>query len=200
MPKEIVLDLKPKENKWRSYAPLVLVVAGATFLIFTLGFAAGKFTQFPVPLIGSKNEATPSATRKDWFVYEAAKFSIEYPKGWKARKNLQDEPEGVTVETDGGRVQVWITPVREYRFSKEQKDKQEDVKERKLSVDGREAAVKEFSYKDGDFFIVVEIPSGEDKPKVITWIGAANSEFKTAALETIKTLKTKKAPEEKSDE
>ncbi|MDP2720642.1 MAG: hypothetical protein Q8O75_01750 [bacterium] len=195
MPKEIVLDLKPKENKFKTYFPFVAAIIFLALVFFASGFAIGKYTEFEVPLFGAKEEATKSTTRKGWFVSETASYLFEYPKNWEVRKNKKDGPTGAKIEGAGGHVQFWITNVREYKFSKEQSDKQKRVTESKLAIDGRQAQVTQYLYKNGDFFIVVRLPAAIGKPKVIFWAIAANAEFKKTVMEIVTTFKGKKAVE-----
>jgi hypothetical protein len=194
---EIVLDIKPKENKLKTYAPWAIAAVLVALAPFLIGFAIGKYTELDVPFT-SKETATKSATRKGWYVFETKGFSIEYPKGWEVEKNSSDEPLGAKVETDGGRAQFWFTEEREYRFSDDQKKKQKGEKESSLNVDQRTATVTEYLYKDGDRFIVIETPASPKKTKVIFWIVAANTEYKEFLLEIVSTFKSTKKIEEET--
>ena len=195
MPKEIVLDLKPKENKFKTYFPFVAAIVLLALGFFVGGFALGKYTEFEVPILGTKEEATKSATRKGWVVSETANYLFEYPKDWEVRKNEKGQPTGAKIEGAGGHIQFWLTNVREYKFSKEQTAKQKKATESKLAIDGRQAQVTEYAYKSGDFFIVVRLPAAIGKPKVIFWVVAANAEFKKTVMEIVTTFKGKKAVE-----
>ncbi|HEX7456368.1 MAG TPA: hypothetical protein VF303_02790 [Candidatus Nanoarchaeia archaeon] len=190
MAKEIILDIKPKESKLKKYLPIVTVAVVVTCILFAAGYGLGRYTEFEVPLFGEKG-ATKSATRKGWCVFETRDFSIEYPKNWEVSKNSDTEPIGAKVEGDGARVQFWLTDVREYRFSKEQREKQTKVRKTKLDVDGREADVTSYSYKDGDFFIVVEAASSEKRPKEIFWLLASDTKFKETSMEIVSTFVSK---------
>ena len=190
MAQEVVLDIKPKENKLKVYAPPIIIAVLLASVLFLIGFAVGKYTEFELPLT-SRETATKSATRKGWFVYETKNFSLEYPKSWKVKKNSIDEPIGAKVETDGGRVQLWFMQEREYRFSERQKKAQKSKKESDLKVDGRTAAVIEYLHKDGDYFIVIEVPASKEKPEVIFWVVAANTEYKDFLMEIASTFVSK---------
>ena len=201
MAKEIVLDIKPKENtinkikpQWPWIGAAILVAAA----IFTIGFAIGKFTDFEVPLLDGET-ATKSATRAGWFVLETSKFSIEYPKGWEVKINPKDEPAGAKIASDGAKVEFWLTNVRAYKFTKEQTNQQKGVRETKLNIDGRDAYIQKFIYKEGDIFVVTELTAAGEKPKVIFWINAADADFEKTASEVISTFQGKKVLEEEND-
>ena len=196
MAQEIVLDIKPKKNKLKVYAPPVIIAVLLASVLFLIGFAVGKYTEFELPLT-SKETATKSATRKGWFVYETKNFSLEYPKSWKVKKNSADEPIGAKVETDGGRVQFWFTKERVYRFSAGQKKTHKSKTKSNLKVDGRTAAVIEYLHKDGDYFIVIEAPASKEKPEVTFWVVAANTEYKDFLMEIASTFLSKSVVEEK---
>lgn len=198
MAKEIVLDIKPQEtiiNKIKPHLPWIGAAILITAVIFTIGFALGKFTEFEIPLFEEKT-ATKSATRTGWFVFETKNFSIEYPKNWEVKKNPEDEPVGAKVSSDGARVEFWITNVRAYKFTNEQIGEQKEAKETKLNIDEREASVKRFIYKDGDIFAVTQLIASEKKPEVIFWVTATDIDFEKAANEIISTFKGKKILEE----
>ena len=187
--KEIVIDIKPKENKLKIYLPFLAVAVLLAGLFFIIGFGLGKHTEIELPLL-SEETATKSATRKGWFVYETKGFSIEYPKHWEVKLNSKEEPEGGKVLGGGGKIEFWSGTIKVYKFTKEQKSKQSGTQSIKLTIDGRKSAVTEYSYKKGDFFIVVEVPEKEKKPKVLFWIIAANKEYKKIVMEIISTFKT----------
>ena len=194
MAKEIVLDIKPKENAINKIKPQLPWIGAAILIaaaIFTIGFAIGKFTEFEVPLFEGKT-ATKSATRAGWFVFETSKFSIEYPKGWEIKINPKDGPAGAKIASDGAKVEFWLTGVRAYKFTKEQTSQQKGAKETKSNIDGRDAFAKRFIYKEGDIFAVTEIAASEEKPKVVFWTVAADESFEKTASEIISTFKGKK--------
>ena len=194
MAKEIVLDIKPKENAINKIKPQLPWIGAAILIaaaIFTIGFAIGKFTEFEVPLFEGKT-ATKSATRKGWFVFETSKFSIEYPKGWEVKINPKEGPAGAKIASDGAKVEFWLTEVRAYKFTKEQTSQQKGAKETKSNIDGRDAYVQKFLYKEGGIFTVTELTASEEKPKVIFWTNAADAEFEKTASEIISTFKSKK--------
>ncbi|MEX0621572.1 MAG: hypothetical protein WD187_01060 [Candidatus Woykebacteria bacterium] len=188
MAKEIVIDIKPTENKLKAYLPLIIAAVSVAGLFFLVGFAIGNYTSFELPLFQEK-EATKSATRKGWFVYESSKFTIEYPKGWKVGQNPKDGPAGAEILGPGARVEFWQDTPRAYKFTSEQKKKQRKTNSSKLGIDGREAQVTEYPYKDGDSFIVITLPEEKNKLKVIFWVNVANNEHKKLALEIVSTYK-----------
>ena len=201
MAKEIVLDIKPKENTINKIKPQLPWIGAAILVaaaIFPIGFAIGQFTDFEVPLWDGET-ATKSATRAGWFVFETSKFSIEYPKGWEVKINPKDEPAGAKIASDGAKVEFWLTNVRAYKFTKEQTNQQKGVRETKLNIDGRDAYIQKFIYKEGDIFVVTELTAAGEKPKVIFWINAADADFEKTASEVISTFQGKKVLEEEND-
>ena len=77
-----------------------------------------------------------------------------------------------------------------YKFTEEQKKKQEKSVATKLEIDGRNTTLVEYPFKEGDSFIVAQIPKTEKKPKVIFWINASNKDFRKTAIEIMLTFKT----------
>ncbi|OGY25201.1 MAG: hypothetical protein A2Z11_01825 [Candidatus Woykebacteria bacterium RBG_16_43_9] len=189
MAKEIVIDIKQKENKFKTYAPWIATAVLVAAAFFIIGFGIGKYTQVELPLF-SEETATKSATRKNWFVFETKNFSIEYPKNWEVKKNSKDKPAGGKVLGSGGKVEFWFDTIRAYKFSKEQTKKQSKTTTTKLEIDGRKADVTTYPYKGGDFFIVIEVPKVKKKPKVTFWLNVADSEFKKTVMEIVSTFKT----------
>ena len=189
MPKEVILDIKQKENKIKKYLPWVAIatlIAGAFFII---GFGIGNKTDFELPLF-QEETPTKSATRKNWYVHETKNFSIEYPKGWEVKNNAKDEPTGAKVLGSGGKVEFWFVEEKVYKFTQDQKKKQEKSTTTKLEIDGRSATITEYPFKEGDIFIVAEVPKTEKKKEVIFWINASNKEFRKTAVEIMSTFQT----------
>lgn len=189
MPKEVILDIKQKENKIKKYLPWVgiaVLIAGAFFII---GYGIGNKTDFELPLF-QEETPTKSATRKNWYIHETRNFSIEYPKDWEVKNNAKDEPVGGTVLGSGGKVEFWFMEEKVYKFTQAQKKKQEKPTSSKLEIDGRNTTLVEYPFKEGDIFIVAQIPKSEKKPKVIFWINASNKDFRKTAIEIMSTFKT----------
>lgn len=189
MPKEVILDIKQKENKIKKYLPWVgiaMLIAGAFFII---GYGIGNKTDFELPLF-QEETPTKSATRKNWYVHETRNFSIEYPKDWEVKNNAKDEPVGGMVLGSGGKVEFWFREEKVYKFTQAQKKKQEKSVATKLEIDGRTTTLVEYPFKEGDIFIVAEVPRTEKKPEVIFWINASNKDFQKTAIEIMSTFKT----------
>jgi len=196
MAEEIILDLKPKENKIKNIIPILIIIIIA-FIFFAGGFALGKYTKFEI-IPPKKEDVTASATKKNWNTFKASTYTFEYPKNWQVKKNSKKDPPGAKIEGDGAKVEFWFTNIREYRFSNEQKEKQKEVQETTINIDKQTAYVTIYSFQKGDYFIVVELPKNEDKPKVVFWAIAANNKFKQTALGIITSFETKKKVVKKS--
>lgn len=189
MVKEVILDIKQNENVLKKYLPWVVIaflIAGASFII---GYGIGNKTEFELPLF-QEETPTKSATRKNWYVHETKNFSIEYPKDWEVTNNTKDEPTGATVLGSGGKVEFWFIEEKVYKFTEEQKKKQKKPTSSKIKIDDRNTTLIEYSFKEGDTFIVVEVPKTEKKPKVIFWMNVSNNNFRKTAVEIISTFKT----------
>ena len=188
MPKEIILDIKPKENKIKVYLPWIIASCALAAIFFASGYGVGRYTDASLPFF-KKTGATESATRKGWYVYEDAKFSFEYPKGWEVKTDSGEE-KGTKVTGDGGEIRFWLDTIRPFKFTLEQTKNQEKSKVTNLKIDGRSAEVTEYPYKDGSSFTVIEVPKTEKKEKVAFWLNAAGNSFKKILFEILSTFKT----------
>lgn len=156
---------------------------------FSSGYGIGRYTQASLPFF-KKPSATESATRKGWYVYETAKFSFEYPKGWEVKKGSKDSEEEVTVTGDGGEIAIWFDTVRPFKFTATQTKNQKESEVSTLKIDERNAEVTEYPYKDGSSFTVIEVAESEKKKKIIFWLNTARDSFKKTLFEILSTFKT----------
>jgi hypothetical protein len=190
MDKGKVVDIQLKENKFRKYATHILVFVILAAIPFSTAFAVGKYTNLEI-FEKAQTPANASPTRPDWFVFEANQFTIEYPKSWEVAENSNNGPSGAKITGGGAWVEFWLKETRAYQFTAEQLSKQNAPKDSVMKVDNRDAKVKEFPYKDGSSFVVVEVAATEKLPKVTFWINAANEQVKKTALEIVSSYKTK---------
>jgi len=189
MDKGNIVDIKLKENKFRKYITHILVFVILAAIPFGAAFAVGKYTKLEI--FKKAPPANASPTRPDWFVFEANQFTIEYPKFWEVKENPKNGPSGAKITGEGATVEFWLKETRAYKFTAEQLGKQNAPKDSVMKIDNRDAKVKDFPYKDGNSFIVVEVAATEKLPKVTFWINAANEQFKKTALEIASSYKTK---------
>ena len=189
MVKEVILDIKQNNSILKKYLPWVAIaglIAGAFFII---GYGIGNKTEFELPLF-QEETPTKSATKKNWYVHETKNFSIEYPRDWEVKNNAKDEPTGAKVLGSGGKVEFWFMEERVYKFTPDQKEKQEKSTNSKIKIDGRNTTLVEYPFKEGGIFMVAQLPKTDKKPKVIFWINASNKNFRNTAVEIISTYKT----------
>jgi len=184
-----VIDIQIKENKTKKYFIWIVVLAILAAISFGSAFAIGKYTKLEIFKKGVPENQSP--TRPDWFVFEINQFSLEYPKYWEVKENSENELVGAKISGEGSEIDLWLKESRSYKFTPEQTSKQNTLKESIIKVDSRDTKMKEFPYKDGSFFIIIELAQTEKLPKVTFWINAANEEFKKTSLEIIGTYKTK---------
>ncbi len=189
MPKEVVLDIKQGENKIKKYLPWVVIATFVAAAFFIIGYGIGNKTDFELPLF-QEETPTKSATRKNWYVYETKNFSIEYPRDWEVENNPKEEPNGVKILGGGGKVEFWFTKERVFKFTADQKKKQDKSVTTKVEIDGRSTTITEYPFKKGDIFIVADVPKTDKKPEVIFWINVADKSYKKTAVEIMSTFKT----------
>ena len=190
MPSEVVINIKPKENKAKTYFLLVLllviiaVVASLSlFLIGRIGTQNGVFVSKPTTQV--------SATREGWFVLEAKTYTIEYPDGWKVQENARKDPVGAKITSSKGEINFWQNQTREPRFSSEQKSNIVAQKSSDLSVDKRKAIATKYTYKDGSFFLTVVVPAKDPVKSVVFWAAWSPQDTEKVITDIISTYKSK---------
>jgi hypothetical protein len=190
MPSEVVINIKPKGNKAKSYFFLALILIIVALIIFLASFFIGRIgTQNGVFV--SKPTTQVSATREGWFVLEAKTYTIEYPDGWKVQENARKDPVGAKITSSKGEINFWQNQTREPRFSSEQKSNIVAQKSSDLSVDKRKAIATKYTYKDGSFFLTVVVPAKDPVKSVVFWAAWSPQDTEKVITDIISTYKSK---------
>jgi hypothetical protein len=179
---EIKESNPPKKPSWRSNLLILVVILVLSFLALLSGFWLGQSRE-------DLNLSTQNSSKPGWVLVKAKDFRIEHPNTWKLEQN-KDKPTGGRVFNEAGQIEFWLEAPRYYKFTLEQQARHASNTESTLEVDGRKAKLRELAYKEGGYFLIVEIPAAESKPQAIFWVATANEEQKKIALEIIPTFKT----------
>jgi|GEM_PF-5531636 len=190
MPSEVVINIKPKENKAKNYFLLVLflvIIAAVSslslFFIGRIGTQNGVFVSKPTTQV--------SATREGWLVLEAKTYTIEYPDTWKVQENNSKEATGAKITSSKGEINFWQNQTREPRFSSEQKSNIVAQKSSDLSVDKRKAISTKYTFKDGSFFLTVVVPAKNPVKNVVFWSSWSSQDSEKTITDIISTYKSK---------
>ena len=189
MPQEVIIDIKPKENKFGFYLVFLLFLVVLASVVFFASFFATRIA-VQNKVFGEKPSQTASS-RPGWFILSTDSYSIEYPEDWKAETHQSKEAVGARLFSSAGEVNFWLDDLREPRFSKEQQKSILSEKPIEISVDKRKATATEFNFKDGSFFLVIKVPAASSIKNVTFWLSGSNKETKNLVTSIVTSYKSK---------
>lgn len=189
MPQDVIIDIKPKENRFGFYLLFFLFLLILAAIVFFASFFATKIA-VQNKVIGKKPSETASS-RPGWLILTANGYYIEYPENWKAEAHQGKEATGARLFSGAGEVNFWLGDIREPRFSTKQQKSFLNQKPLAISVDKRETAATEYNFKDGSFFLAIKVPAGPSTKSITFWSSGSNSETEKIAKDIISSYKSK---------
>ena len=190
MPEEKVVQIKPPAPHETRLVIITLIIF--IFIIGILSAAAG-FLIGKISSSGNTNISQGSSPTipSGWSTYkdDTTKFSIAYPKEWKANLHGKSDYEGVKITGKNGYVNLWTLVDQPLLLGeKHQKalEKEEDIS---VNIADKKAEGASYKYKAGNYFVVLVAPDGPTTPQVTFWVEADDEKVKDEALKIVESFR-----------